>query len=41
MLEPRAVEVLSYEHHKVDEPTFSPGFNMGGGQETPKEQVWR
>jgi len=33
MLEPGAVGVLSYEHHKVDEPAFLLGVNMGGGQE--------
>lgn len=33
MLEPGAVAVLSYEHHKVDEPAFLLGVNMGGGQE--------
>ncbi|RDW91213.1 hypothetical protein BP5796_02378 [Coleophoma crateriformis] len=30
MLEPGAVGVLSYEHHKVDEPAFLLGVNMGG-----------
>jgi broad specificity phosphatase PhoE len=29
MLEPGAVGVLSYEHHKVDEPAFLLGVNMG------------
>ncbi|TVY90474.1 Sedoheptulose 1,7-bisphosphatase [Lachnellula willkommii] len=32
MLEPGAVGVLSYEHHKVDEPAFLLGVNMGGSQ---------
>jgi broad specificity phosphatase PhoE len=32
MLEPGAVGVLSYEHHKVDEPAFLLGVNMGAGQ---------
>lgn len=32
MLEPGAVGVLSYEHHKVDEPAFLLGVNMGGGE---------
>lgn len=41
MLEPGAVGVLSYEHHRVDEPAFLLGVNMGveeekGGKE---EQV--
>ena len=30
LLEPGAVGVLSYEHHKVDEPAFLLGVNMGG-----------
>jgi broad specificity phosphatase PhoE len=30
MLEPGAVGVLSYEHHKIDEPAFLLGVNMGG-----------
>ncbi|KAL3424327.1 phosphoglycerate mutase [Phlyctema vagabunda] len=30
MLEPGAVGVLSYEHHKVDEPALLLGVNMGG-----------
>jgi probable phosphoglycerate mutase len=30
MLEPGAVGVLSYEHHKVDEPAFLLGVGMGG-----------
>jgi probable phosphoglycerate mutase len=34
MLEPGAVGVLSYEHHKVDEPAFLLGVNMGDGQES-------
>jgi len=29
MLEPGAVGVLSYEHHKVDEPALLLGVNMG------------
>ena len=29
MLEPGAVGVLSYEHHKIDEPAFLLGVNMG------------
>jgi broad specificity phosphatase PhoE len=33
MLEPGAVGVLSYEHHKIDEPAFLLGVNMGGDQE--------
>lgn len=32
MLEPGAVGVLSYEHHKVDEPAFLLGVNMGGSE---------
>lgn len=31
MLEPGAIGVLSYEHHKVNEPAFLLGVNMGGG----------
>ncbi|TAQ90170.1 Sedoheptulose-bisphosphatase/4-nitrophenylphosphatase [Chlorociboria aeruginascens] len=30
MLEPGAVAVLSYEHHKVNEPALLLGVNMGG-----------
>lgn len=30
MLEPGAVGVLSYSHHKVDEPSLLLGVNMGG-----------
>lgn len=30
MVEPGAIGVLSYEHHKVDEPAFLLGVNMGG-----------
>jgi broad specificity phosphatase PhoE len=42
MLEPGAVGILSYEHHKVDEPAFLLGVNMGLGEvEEVKEQVWR
>ncbi|CZS96002.1 related to phosphoglycerate mutase [Rhynchosporium agropyri] len=33
MLEPGAVGVLSYEHHKVDEPAFLLGVNMGASDE--------
>lgn len=33
MLEPGAIGVLSYEHHKVDEPAFLLGVNMGGSAE--------
>ncbi|TEY55721.1 hypothetical protein BOTCAL_0230g00140 [Botryotinia calthae] len=33
MLEPGAVGVLSYEHHKVDEPAFLLGVNMGASEE--------
>jgi probable phosphoglycerate mutase len=33
MLEPGAVGVLSYEHHKVDEPAFLLGVNMGESEE--------
>lgn len=33
MLEPGAVGVLSYEHHKVDEPALLLGVNMGGSEE--------
>lgn len=29
MVEPGAMGVLSYEHHKVDEPAFLLGVNMG------------
>lgn len=32
MLEPGAIGVLSYEHHKVDEPAFLLGVNMGGSE---------
>lgn len=32
MLEPGAVGILSYEHHKIDEPAFLLGVNMGGSQ---------
>ncbi|KAH6674472.1 histidine phosphatase superfamily [Halenospora varia] len=32
MLEPGAIGVLSYEHHKVDEPAFLLGVNMGGAE---------
>jgi probable phosphoglycerate mutase len=31
MLEPGAVGVLSYEHHKVDEPALLLGVNVGAG----------
>lgn len=30
MVEPGAIGVLSYEHHRVDEPAFLLGVNMGG-----------
>jgi broad specificity phosphatase PhoE len=33
MLEPGAVGVCSYEHHRVDEPALLLGINMGGGGE--------
>ena len=32
MLEPGAVGVLSYEHHRIDEPAILLGVNMGSGQ---------
>jgi len=32
MLEPGAVGVLSYEHHRVDEPALLLGVNMGGSE---------
>lgn len=32
MLEPGAVGVLSYEHHKIDEPAFLLGVNMGASE---------
>jgi broad specificity phosphatase PhoE len=32
MLEPGAVGILSYEHHKVDEPAFLLGVNMGSSE---------
>jgi sedoheptulose-bisphosphatase len=42
MLEPGAVGVLSYEHHKVEEPAFLLGVNIGLGElKQEKEQVWR
>ncbi len=42
MLEPGAVGILSYEHHRVEEPAFLLGVNMGSGElEQEKEQVWR
>jgi sedoheptulose-bisphosphatase len=42
MLEPGAVGVLSYEHHRVDEPAFLLGVNMRVGEMgEDKEQVWR
>lgn len=37
MLEPGAVGVLSYEHHKVDEPAFLLGVNMGVTEEEKEE----
>jgi probable phosphoglycerate mutase len=40
MLEPGAVGLLSYEHHRVDEPAFLLGVNMGLGEMgDEKEQV--
>lgn len=40
MLEPGAVGVLSYEHHRVDEPALLLGVNMGIGEMVEeKEQV--
>jgi probable phosphoglycerate mutase len=40
MLEPGAVGVLSYEHHKVDEPALLLGVNMGAGHgDEEKQQV--
>lgn len=42
MLEPGAVGVLSYEHHRVDEPAFLLGVNMGFGEPVAeKGQFWR
>jgi len=41
MLEPGAVGVFSYEHHKVDEPALLLGVNMGSDEDAVKEQVWR
>jgi len=32
MLEPGAVGVLSYEHHRVDEPALLLGFNLGSSE---------
>ncbi|CAG8949516.1 hypothetical protein HYFRA_00007748 [Hymenoscyphus fraxineus] len=32
MLEPGAIGILSYEHHKVDEPAFLLGVNMGASE---------
>jgi len=34
MLEPGAIGVLSYEHHKVSEPAFLLGVNMGASDES-------
>ncbi|KAK6584146.1 hypothetical protein PZA11_003876 [Diplocarpon coronariae] len=34
MLEPGAIGVLSYEHHRVDEPALLLGVNMGGSEES-------
>ncbi|KAI1008139.1 hypothetical protein K3495_g88 [Podosphaera aphanis] len=33
MLEPGSIGILSYEHHKVDEPAIVLGVNMGGSSE--------
>jgi len=33
MLEPGAIGVLSYEHHRVDEPAFLLGVNMAGNED--------
>jgi probable phosphoglycerate mutase len=42
MLEPGAVGVLSYEHHRVQEPALLLGVNMGAaGDAKDEEQVWR
>ena len=39
MLEPGGVGVLSYEHHKADEPALALGINLGtneAGEKTDK-----
>jgi broad specificity phosphatase PhoE len=42
MLEPGAVGVLSYEHHRVQEPALLLGVNMGAaGDAKDEEQAWR
>jgi len=38
MLEVGAVAVLSYEHHKVDEPALLLGVNMGAGPEKSRSK---
>jgi broad specificity phosphatase PhoE len=37
MLEPGAVGVLSYEHHKIDEPAILLGVNLGESESGSKE----
>ena len=40
MLEPGGVGVLSYEHHKADEPAIALGINLGtneAGEQTDKK----
>lgn len=40
MLEPGGVGVLSYEHHKADEPALALGINLGtneAGEQTDKQ----
>lgn len=40
MLEPGGVGVLSYEHHKADEPALALGINLGtneAGEQTDKK----
>ena len=40
MLEPGGVGVLSYEHHKADEPALALGINLGtneAGEKTGEE----
>jgi broad specificity phosphatase PhoE len=41
MLEPGAVGVMSYEHHKVDEPALLLGVNLGEKSEIHNEATWR
>lgn len=49
MLEPGGVGVLSYEHHKADEPALALGINLGtnetnegaGKKESDKEESKR